>query len=149
MPVPAPEGGGFDFDVFLSYRNQDPDKTWVRKALDPRLRDAGLRVCVDYRDFRLGAPAVTEMERAVEASRYTVAVLTPAYLAGPFTEFENVLAQHLGLEQSRLRLLLVLREPCDPGLRLRHKLWLEMTSGAEVEDNLPRLVEALRQDPNA
>jgi hypothetical protein len=143
----ATPGDAWAYDVFVSYRHQEPDQTWVRKTLFPRLRDAGLRVCIDFQDFRLGAPVVTEMERAVQESRYTLAVLTPAYLAGDFAEFENVLAQHLGLEESQQRLLLLLREPCQPSLRLRHKLWLEMTSDQEVEENLPRLIAALRLAP--
>jgi hypothetical protein len=34
---------GFKYDVFLSYRQQDPDKTWVRKTLYPRLKAEGLK----------------------------------------------------------------------------------------------------------
>lgn len=147
MAGPGPAADGFAYDVFLSYRNMEPDRAWVRKALFPRLNDAGLTVCIDFRDFRLGAPAVTEMERGVVQSRYTLAVLTPAYLTGPFVEFENVIAQHLGLERSEQRLLIILREPCEPSLRLRHKLWLEMMSEEDFEANLPRLVEAVRQPP--
>jgi hypothetical protein len=84
------------YDAFVSYRHQEPDKTWVRRFFVPALETAGLSVCVDHRDFQLGAPLVTEMARAVEQSRTTVAVLTPAYLDGRFTELENVLAEHVG-----------------------------------------------------
>ena len=146
--MPHPEelpADGFAYDVFISYRNQAPDKAWVRTALLPRLKDAGLRVCIDYLDFRLGAPLVTEMERAVVVSRYTLAILSPAYLAGPFTEFESVISQHLGLEQSQHRLLLVVREPCARSLRLRYKVWLEMKTDEEFDENLPRLIQALKQ----
>ena len=96
IPTQGP-AESFVYDVFVSYRHQEPDKTWVRKTLFPRLGDAGLRACIDFRDFRLGVPLVTEMERAVEQSRYTLAILSPAYLKGNFAAFENVLSQHLGL----------------------------------------------------
>jgi hypothetical protein len=145
MPYPHTFTDAFVYDVFLSYRHQDPDKIWVRKTLFPRLQADGVRICIDFRDFRLGAPVVTEMERAIEQSRYTLAILSPAYLAGTFAEFENILSQHLGLEQSQQRLLIVLREPCVPSLRLRHKLWLEMTNDVEFEDHLPRLIATLKQ----
>ena len=75
-PVERPDDG-FKYDVFLSYRGQDPDKTWVRKTLYPRLKAEGLKVCLDAVDFRLGEPVIHEMERAVTESRYTMAVLTP------------------------------------------------------------------------
>jgi hypothetical protein len=135
------------YDVFISYRQQDPDGAWVRGVLARRLRAAGLRVFIDYESFRLGAPLVLEMARGVEQSRYTLAVLTPAYLESNFTELESVLAEHLGLELSERRLLMVRRAPCKPRLGMRARLWVDMTSDDEVERNVPRLVAALREPP--
>jgi hypothetical protein len=132
-----------------SYRHQEPDKSWVRKTLQPRLEAEGLRVCIDYRDFRLGAPLVLEMARAVEQSRYTLAILSPAYLASNFTELENVLAEHLGLEKTQRRLLAVMREECTPRLGTRARLWLDMTDDDEFETNLARLIYELQQPPDA
>jgi TIR domain len=119
----------------------------VRDRLVPRLREAGLAVLLDVDGFRLGVPLVLEMARAVEQSRHTLAVLSPAYLASNFTELESVLAEHLGLEQSERRLVAVLREPCRPRLGIRARLWLDMTTEEEVARNLPRLVAELRQPP--
>lgn len=135
------------YDVFVSYRHQDPDGPWVRERLVPGLRAAGLAVFLDVDSFRLGVPLVLEMARGVEQSRYTLAVLSPAYLASNFTELESVLAEHLGLEQSERRLVAVLREPCRPRLGIRARLWLDMTGDEEVARNLPRLVAELRQPP--
>jgi hypothetical protein len=146
IPTAAP-ADGFAYDVFLSYRQQEPDKSWVRKTLRPRLEAAGLRVCIDHRDFRLGAPIVTEMARAVEQSRYTLSILSPAYLESNFAELENVLAEHLGLEKSQRRLLAVLREPCKPRLGMRARLWLDMTEDEEFEENVERLIFELRRAP--
>ena len=146
---PAAPADGFAYDVFLSYRGQEPDKSWVRKTLRPRLEAEGLRVCIDHRDFRLGAPLVLEMARAVEQSRYTLAVLSPAYLTSNFAELENVLAEHLGLEQGQRRLLAVLRQDCTPRLGMRARLWLDMTDDAEFETDLARLAYELRRPPDA
>ncbi len=145
LPVAAPDG--FAYDVFVSYRFQEPDRTWVRKPLLKALEARGLKVCVDYRDFRLGAPLVKEMERAVEQSRYTLAVLTPAYLKSNFTDLETILAQHVGLEKSQRRLLCIMREPCEPRLGLRTQLWLDMTDDEEFEANVERLAYELRKAP--
>jgi hypothetical protein len=135
------------YDVFISYRQQDPDGAWVRGVLVERLRAEGLRVFIDHESFKLGAPLVLEMARGVEQSRYTLAVLSPAYLASNFTELESVLAEHLGLEMSERRLLAVRRVPCKPRLGMRARLWLDMTTEEEVDRNLPRLVAALREPP--
>jgi len=135
----------FAYDVFISYRQQEPDRSWVRRLLVPRLRSLGLRVCIDYCDFRLGAPLIKEMARAIEQSRYTLAILSPAYLASNFTELENILAEHLGLERSERRLLIVLREPCSADLRMRARLWLDVTDDDEFDRNIERLAYELGQ----
>jgi hypothetical protein len=136
------------YDVFISYRQQDPDGAWVRGVLVERLRAEGLRVFIDHESFKLGAPLVLEMARGVELSRYTLAVLSPAYLASNFTELESVLAEHLGLEMTERRLLAVRRVQCKPRLGMRARLWLDMTTDEEVEQNLPRLIAALREPPS-
>jgi hypothetical protein len=136
--------GAPEYDVFVSYSHQDPDLTWVRQELVPRLRAAGLRVCLDTDSFRLGAPIVMEMGRAVEGSRYTLAVLTPEYLESGFTELESVLAEHLGLEQRHQNLLIAMRRLARPRLGIRARLWLDMINDAEIETQIDRLVATIR-----
>lgn len=150
MAIPSdPACGEFDYDAFISYRHQEPIRTWVRNVLIPRLEAGGLRVCVDYRDFRLGEMLVPAMERAVEKSRYTLAILSPAYLTSNFTELENILAEHLGLEEGQRRLLVVMREQCTPRLGMRARLWLDMTNDGEFEVNVAGLITELRRPPNS
>jgi hypothetical protein len=140
--------GHFDYDVFVSYRHADPDGGWVRGRLVPRLRADGLAVCIDVDTFRLGAPLVLEMERAVQASRYTLAVLSPQYLKSGFTELENVLAEHLGLERAERRLLAVMYERARPRLSMRARLYLDMTDPAGFEMAAARLCAELRRNPD-
>ncbi len=73
------------YDVFISYASTD--RAWIRGELARRLEASGLRVCVDVRDFELGAPRATELERAILSSRKTVLILTPAYLESEWAEF--------------------------------------------------------------
>jgi hypothetical protein len=89
------------------------------------------------------------MERGVEESSYTLAVVTPLYFESTFTEFENLLSQHLGLEKSEHRLIILVRESCDLSLRLRYKLWVEMKNEQEIADNMPLLIETLKQSSAA
>lgn len=134
------------YDVFVSYRQQPPDGPWVREVLVPHLLAADVRVCVDYRDFRLGVPLVLQMADAVERSRLTLAVLTPAYTRSAFSELESVLAEHLGLEQAERRLVAVLRETSEQRLGMRARLWLDLTDESTSEAGLARLVTELRAD---
>ncbi len=112
----------FKFDVFISYRRAEPDVTWVRKTLVPRLEAAGFSVLIDYREFRPGAMIVKEMERAVVQSRYTVGVLSPNYLTSSFVELERILAEQIGLEQSQQRFLGLMLANCVPPLSVRAAL---------------------------
>lgn len=143
-----PTTSKFIYDAFISYRQQEPDKTWVHETLVPRLKKEGLCIFIDYQNFRLGAPLVEEIERAVEQSRYTLAILSPAYLESNFTDLENVLAQHLGLEKSQRRLIPIMRQACKPRLGIAARLWLDMTNDREFESNVTRLIFELQQLPN-
>ena len=96
----------YDYDVFISYSTAD--KAWVRGELLTRLQKAGLRVCIDYEDFRAGAPAIKEIERAAMTSCKTLLVLTPNYLKSGWTEFERYLLQTPDPNNPELRLLPVL-----------------------------------------
>ncbi len=44
----------FKYDVFISYSSANKD--WVRKDLLSALEKAGLKVCIDFRDFQAGKP---------------------------------------------------------------------------------------------
>ena len=82
-----------------------------------------------------------------EQSRYTLAILSPAYLASHFADLENVLAEYLGLEKSQRRLLVALREDCTPRLGMRARLWLDMTDDNTLGTDVARLAYELRQRP--
>jgi hypothetical protein len=147
LTATLPPTDDFVYDAFVSYRQREPDKSWVRKTLVTTLELHKLRVCIDHRDFHLGGALVSEMERAVECSRYTLAVLSPQYLESDFAEFETVLAQHSGLEKGRRRLIAIMREECRPRLGMRAHLWLDMSDDNEFHANIARLVYELRQAP--
>lgn len=147
MTVPAPRDA-FAYDVFVSYRQLDPDLGWVRTVLVPRLKAADLAVFVDYESFQLGRPLVTELARGVEVSRYTIAVLTPRYLDSGYTDLEGVLAEQLGIEQSRRRFIPIFREPCSPRLGIRAVLGLNLTDDAVVCAELDRLCTYLKTIPD-
>ena len=141
------------YDFFVSYRHREPDKSWVRKTLVPALEAKGLRALIDYRDFRLGAPLVTEMARAVEESRYTLAVITSSYIQSNFTELENVMAKQLGLENSQVRLIGIIRDPDldinQVRLDIRATLMLDMTDDDLFETMVARLAEELKRPINS
>lgn len=144
-PLSLPPVDDSRYDAFVSYRRTDRDRAWVEGKLVPALEALGLRLCLAHRDFRLGASRIREMERAVEQSRYTLAVLTPDYLAGAFEEFQSLIAQHAGLEQRAPRLIPLLREPCTPPLGVRMTELLDVSEGAFEHASVQRLAQRLRE----
>lgn len=136
---------GFSYDAFISYRRPSPERDWVERVFVPKLEGLGLRLCLAHRDFRLGAPRIREMGRAVERSRRTLAVLTPAYLEGAFEEYQALLAQHQGLEQNAARFIPLLREACSLPLGVRMLEALDVSDPALEQANLARLAQLLRE----
>jgi hypothetical protein len=136
--------GQLEYDAFISYSHRD--KELVRDWLLPRLEEDGLRVCIDFRDFEPGAPSVTEMERAVLQSRKTLLVLTPGYIAGEWTEFENILAATRDPAARRRRIIPLLVEPCELPLRIRALTYVDF-AGSDQEFQLQRLLAAIRSHP--
>lgn len=131
----------FAYDVFISYSQHD--QAWVRNVLVPRLENAGLKVCIDYRDFRVGVPIVKEIERALVTSRHTLLVLTPAYLESAWTDFEALMVSTLDPGSQKARLLPLLLEPCEPPIRIRYIIAADFTMTDEVELAWWRLLDAL------
>ena len=102
--------GNYRYDVFISYSHVDRD--WVWQELLPRLEQHGLRVCIDDRDFEIGTPSLINMERAVDSSRHTLAVLTPEWIQSEWTEFESLLVSVTDPAGRRQRLLPLMLKPC-------------------------------------
>lgn len=134
-----------EYDVFVSYRWEEPTMTWAREHLAKGLETRGISVCLDVRDFGLGAALVKEMERAVVSSAVTISVMTTAYLDSGFTDLEKTMAQHLSSEQRQNRWLAVVREPVELGLLDGFRLALDMTDDQDFDANITRLSSSVRE----
>jgi WD40 repeat protein len=132
----------YQYDVFISYSHTD--KEWVHDWLLPRLEAAGLRVCIDFRDFDVGVPSLVNMERAVDNSRHTLLVLTPAWVKSEWTEFEELLTQTTDPAGRRRRLLPLLLRPCQPSPRIAMLTYADFSQEGEWESQLQRVVAAVR-----
>jgi hypothetical protein len=138
-PITAPDT---PYDVFISYSHADA--TWVREWLQPRLEAAGLRICIDWRDFDVGVPSLINMERAVDHSRHTLLVLTPAWVASEWTVFEQLLTQTADPAARRRRLLPLLLQPCQPPRRIAMLSYADLTHKDTWDAELQRVIAAIR-----
>lgn len=138
--------GGFRYDVYVSFVDRDPDATWVWDRLLPRFEDAGLRVAVSGDVEEPGVARVVGVERGISQARRTVVVLSQAYLEDGYATFENVLAQTMGVEEGRYRLVPVTIGPVDGvPLRLRSLATADLAHPHRGRRNLDRVVDVLRK----
>ncbi len=138
----APAAADFNYDAFISYSHQD--KPWVDTVLLPRLEEAGLRVCIDTRDFDIGVPALVNMENAVRQSRKTLLVLTPDWVASEWTNFESLLLQTDDPIGRARRILPLMVRDCTPPDRLRIFTYLDLRNPADFDRQMTRLLAALQ-----
>jgi len=131
----------FAYDVFISYSHAD--STWVHGQLLARLDQAGLRTFIDFRDFELGAPSVTEIERGVLTSRKTLLVLTPAYLASDWATFEAFMLQTLDPINRGRRLIPLFKEHCTLPPRIGMLSHVDFTNPATIDLAWQRLLQSL------
>ena len=132
-------GTEFAYDVFISYSHAD--KEWVCGWLLPRLEDAGLRVCIDSRDFDVGKSFVINMERAVVNSRKTLVVLSKAWVTSRWAQFERTLTQSVDPLERTIPLLL---EPCEPPPGITMLTYADFTQQEQWDTQLQRVIAAIR-----
>ena len=139
---------GFIYDAYISFADKEPDAAWVWTKLAPALEQAGLRVAISGVVQRLGVDRVIETERAIREAKRTVVLLSPTYLADYLAEFENVLAQTVGIQEGTYRLLPIQIAPIDPSrlpTRLSMLTTLDLTHPYRGQAELARLITALQQ----
>ena len=132
----------FEYDLFLSYANAD--RAWVQGYLIPALGVP--REClITHDDFRLGAPRVSEIERAITTSRYSVLILSPAYLTDEWSNLSEQLVSHLTTAEQAVRLVPLLKSECELPLRIDFRVRLDCTDPANWERETARLRDLLNQ----
>lgn len=135
------------FDLFVSYA--EADRAWVEGYLRPAL---GLPAghLITARNFQPGASVVSEFDRAVVSSRFTLLVLSPAFLVDEWATFGEQLASYASVAEQRERLIPLLLEPCELPLHLEFRVRLDCTDEANWESEVARLRALLnRPEPEA
>lgn len=131
----------YQHDIFISYSHKD--KEWVCEELLRRLEAVGLRVVIDYRDFKIGVPVLINIERAVDNSRHVLLVLSPAWLESEWADFESLLAGTTDPVGRKQRLIPLLYEPCPLPTRLSALTYADFTEVEERESQFQHLIRQL------
>ncbi len=112
MAAEQKEKQQFEFDVFISYSTKD--EQWVIETLLPRLEQDGVKVCIDFRDFKPGWTSLHNIQHGVRHSRHTLLVITENWFSREWTVFESFLSgtnDPTGMRQRTIPLLLRKSEP--------------------------------------
>ena len=86
------------YDLFIVHA--DADRAWVDGYLRHVVGVEPARLITPHA-FKLGAAIPAEFDRAVASSRYTVLVLSPAFLADRWAEFGEQLVTFTDVEEGR------------------------------------------------
>jgi hypothetical protein len=132
----------YKYDIFISYSHTD--RKWVQDQLLPMLEQAGLTICLDYRDFEIGAPSLVNMERAVEESQHTLLVLTPAWIESQWTDFESLLAATRDPTGRQRKLLPLMLRPCKLPTRIAMLTYADLTRPSNRANQFSHLIRQLR-----
>lgn len=144
-PYPIKSSHQIHYDAFISYSHRN--KQAVRDWLLPELEKAGVKVCIDFRDFDPGVPILAEMERAIAQSSKTLMLLTPDYLKGESTQFETILIQAIDPARRYHRVIPILLEFCELPLWLKALAYLDFTDPDQHAFQLSRLISAIQSSP--
>jgi hypothetical protein len=82
----------------------------------PRLEQAGLRIAVSGDVDIPGVARLINIENGITQSKRTIIVLSETYLADNMAEFENLLVQRMGIEESSVRIVPIKFTPIDSNL---------------------------------
>ena len=144
-----PNEADYRYEVFVSFAAGDRD--WVQGYLLPALALPSGRVITDQptsssESFQLGAPVVSEFERAVTNSRFTLLVLSRAYLSDQWSTFGEQLASYTAVAEQRDHLIPLLRErDCPLPLHIEFRVSLDCTEQSRWEAEIGRLRQLLAQ----
>lgn len=128
-------------DVFIVFAPSDA--AFVRGDLLPALALPDLRVLL-IDELELGAPIVSELERGVSSSRFTIAVLSPACFDDPYAMFGVRLASYASLTAVHILPLRLADVPLPPSLEAR--VMLDFRRPARRASETARLRALLARD---
>jgi len=127
-----------ELDLFVVHA--PADAAFVRAYLLPALDLPSSRVLL-VDELPLGGLVVSEIDRAVSRSRYTIAVLSPAYLEDRWADFGAEIATHLSLKDARVIPLRLV--DCELPVRLEARIALDFTDKGRWEWETARLRDLL------
>ncbi|XP_055083834.1 toll-like receptor 18 [Periophthalmus magnuspinnatus] len=105
----------FTYHAFISYSHSDAE--WVKEQLLPALEGSKdpYRLCIHERDFMPGKWIIDNIIENIENSRKVIFVLSRNFVNSEWCNYELYFAQQRAMGKSFTDVILVVKEPIDPG----------------------------------
>lgn len=130
------------YSLFISYA--DADREWVTRFLIPEIGLPPDQV-LTTQGFTPGAYAIEEFERAVEQSRYSLLVFSPAYLEDTTNRLGEKFASYVSAEGQPQRLIPLVLRDCELPTRINARVRLNCTSETQWRSEAARVRDLLNQ----
>ncbi|XP_071108999.1 toll-like receptor 4 [Haliotis cracherodii] len=148
---PVEEVLQYQYDVFVSYA--ESDRHIVIQEMIPELETkAGLRMCIHHRDFLPGEAIASNIVNAIDKSRKTLIVLSPAFLKSDWCVFEYHIALQSRVNRRQDNLLILMYQhvpvkdmPREMAVLLSNNSYLEYNTDVYGRDAFwQNLVESVK-----
>ncbi len=147
----------YTYDAFIAYSSHGEERRWVHITLREKLETAhNLKLCMYHRDFRAARDLADTIVEAINSSRNTLIILSPAFLDSGWCDFEVRMANEKVIRERRDSLIIVIFSKLDrPHTRLpktltrllEKKIYLEWTEDPDGQKLFwRRLVEAIEKN---
>ena len=137
-------GGGYTYDVFISYSHQDPEAVRIAEELADLLAQSDVRAFLDRREIGLQSVWSDALDRALIRSRHMVALIGRNWGRSQEQELNKFMKQALdeGSERSVFPVLLDVSAKSLPSLlRRTQALSIEVNDPAATRTALARLAD--------
>lgn len=128
------------YDVFVS--NAAADLEWTNGVLGYALKQAGVR-WISESQFAVGTDRAAAIAEAIAASRFLVIVLSPAYVADNWKQFELNLIDTASVEKRSTRVIPLLKEQVEIPPTLKRFTSIDFTRADKTPAALTNLFAAL------
>ncbi|UCH95967.1 MAG: toll/interleukin-1 receptor domain-containing protein [Candidatus Aminicenantes bacterium] len=131
-----------EYDAFISYSHKD--KEFAQKLLT-KLEEKGLRIAIDFRDFKVGTPILVELERLVRSSKYIILILSQDWIESQWTNIEAMFLQMQDLTGMKRKIIPLMYKKCELPHRLSTYTYADFTGDFDSAFN--KLIFSLGIDP--
>ena len=102
---------GKEFDIFVSYANEDSD--YIEEYLIPELQKHGFKICYHRVNFHGGKPITVNIAECIEKSKRTLVFFSRFFTESEFCMWEFSVALEMDLKDKTHRLVTIKQEDLD------------------------------------